>query len=176
MGSVVDRLVITPEEAALFFRVNIGDDDALIQDLVNAAKERADEYMGNAFEEVYRERVGRGDGSTVAFTLHTKPVLKMRKLYIDNAEHSVTSGVSTDKTTGVVTFEEAPDDGVLIEATYDAECKIPTTVRNWVLTMALRAYENRANGQASSSDPLGSVSWKEEDYRPLWEYRVNPGF
>ncbi|GMU51003.1 MAG: hypothetical protein AMXMBFR33_01490 [Candidatus Xenobia bacterium] len=50
MGAVVDRSTVTLETVKLYAKVESSDEDALLQLLLDAAKEDADAYMGNAFQ------------------------------------------------------------------------------------------------------------------------------
>lgn len=49
MGAVVDRLTVTLDETKLFLRVDHDEDDALIADLIVAAKSSADAFLNNRF-------------------------------------------------------------------------------------------------------------------------------
>jgi uncharacterized phage protein (predicted DNA packaging) len=49
--AVYDRLIITLAEMKNYLRVSHDEDDDLIMDLVDAAKEDADNYLNNPFED-----------------------------------------------------------------------------------------------------------------------------
>lgn len=49
--AVADRLVVTLEEAKLHLRVDHDDEDALIADLIESAKQSADRFLNNPFED-----------------------------------------------------------------------------------------------------------------------------
>lgn len=172
MGAVVNRLVIDLEDAKAFLRVDGDEDDTLITSLIQGAKEAADEYLGNPFEEVKGEAVGRGDGTEDTFNLSFFPAYDVT-LYLNGTK---TDAYTLDAVTGEIVFNDAPAYGVKITADYEAELPIPDDVRAWVLGRVARRYERRTEGVQSQSDPAGSVQWGEDEYKPIFRYRRNPGW
>lgn len=58
----------------------------------------------------------------------------------------------------------------------DGLVSIPAAVKMWVLRRTARLWENRTSGIASEGDTTGNVVWKDDDYRDLLRYRIEPGF
>lgn len=177
MGAVVERLNLPLPMVKNHLRVDLDDDNALIQSYAEAAKVEADEFMGNQFDTDVA--TFRGNGTAAAFTLPHKPVWAVTEALVGGKPAVYT----LDPETGVVTFQDVPDWGARIKVTYEADLPIPEPVRTWVLNRVAYKYERRTPGVTSQSDPSGSVGWLKdtesggvEMFADLWRFRKNPGF
>lgn len=56
-SAVYDRLIVTLTEMKNYLRVSHEEDDEYIADLINAAKEDADNYLNNPFEDAEGEEL-----------------------------------------------------------------------------------------------------------------------
>jgi len=120
-------------------------DDELLENLINAATKKAENYTGRAFVQrtvterhlgegskvmtlykrpissfasvakYYNDHVGTGDGSTVEFTLDNTPLGDI-ELYIDGTEQTLTTDYTISGKT--ITFGSAPGDETRISADY----------------------------------------------------------
>ena len=120
-------------------------DDELLENLINAATKKAEDYTGRAFIQrtvteqrlgdgtkvmrlykrpissftsvtrYYNDRVGTGDASTVEFTLDNTP-LGAITLYVDGVEQTLTTDYTISGAT--ITFDSAPGDDTMISANY----------------------------------------------------------
>lgn len=176
MGAVFDRLNLTLAEVKNYLKVEVSDDDTLIQSLIDSAKVAADDYLNNSFENVYRERVGRADGSETVFTVDNTPVfIDSETVYLANEEQVLDSDYTFDYTDGEVTFLTVPESG-LVEISYEAELAIPEPIKTWCLQRIARQYERRSEGLESESvSGIGSTAWGDNDYSLLNPYRRLPG-
>ena len=121
-------------------------DDLLLENLIEAATKKAEDYTGRAFIQrtvtekhfgdgtkvlkLYKqpadsitsvvraisEVVGTGDGSTVEFTLDETPTALSVKVYVDGVLQTLTTHYTISGAT--ITFGSAPDDGAKVTAKY----------------------------------------------------------
>lgn len=124
-------------------------DDDLLERLIEAATKKAEDYTGRVFIEgiiteqhfgdgtkilrLYRqpivsitsvrrhhyERIGTGDGSTVAFTLDNTPITGTVNIYVNGVLRTIAVDYTVSEAT--VTFVVAPGDGARITANYKTE-------------------------------------------------------
>ncbi len=122
-------------------------DDLLLENLIEAATKKAEEYTGRAFIQraiteqhsgdgvkilrLYKrpvatitsvrrhhfEQVGTGDGSTVAFTLDNTPITGTVNLYVNGVLKTI--AVDYTVTVATITFVVAPSDSARITADYN---------------------------------------------------------
>lgn len=175
MGAVKSRLNLPLQMVKNHLRVEVEEDDALIQDYIQSALDEADDFLNNDFDWMI-ESLGRGNGSVVDFSTSLKPVFKVRWLAVDGYGQSEDTHYTIDKTTGVITFVTAPEYGDQVVIEYEATAPIPERVRTWVLARVAHKYEHRTAGVQSETDGSGSVSWAKPDYTEIAQLRRNPGF
>ena len=175
--AVRTRLDLALDEVKSWLRVENDADDLLIAGLIEASRDAADKWLNNEFDEVYKELVGRGDGSEVTFGLENSPAFRIVMVYIDDEE--LRGGYTLDVDHGTITFDEAPSTGVKIQVSYNAEVEIPFQVREAVLRRIAAYYEKRTAGVSAQNDQAGGVSWGdiEAEFRhSIAQWRKNPGF
>jgi hypothetical protein len=175
MGAVRDRLDLTLAEARNYLRVDDDADNELIESLIATVLEKADEYLGNDFDRVYRGRVGRGDGVLTTFALPVADTWTVHHVYVGGHEVGFNTDLSVNNN---VVLHTVADYGAVIEADYDApNLPIPSAIKTWCLSMIARLYEHRTNGVSSEAvSGVGSVQWTSEDFGPISHWRSNPGF
>lgn len=122
-------------------------DDELLENLIEAATKKAEDYTGRAFVQrsiteqhsgnstkilkLYRqptvtitsvrrhhyEQVGTGDAETLEFTLDNTPITGSVILYVDGVLQVITDDYAIDGAT--ITFVAAPADGTIVTANYN---------------------------------------------------------
>ena len=111
-------------------------------------------FKNHADYEAIGEAIGTGDGVEVDFQLSktyisgsgslvrdiTKPVNGTETIYLDSAAQG--SGYTLDTTTGIVTFDSAPGNGVTVYA--DFEFDVPMRFDTDYLPQQFDAYEARS--------------------------------
>jgi len=88
--AVYDRLIITLTEMKNYLRVSHEEDDEYIADLINAAKEDADNYLNNPFED------SEGEELDIPMTVKRWVMARVARQYERRVE-----GVSSESISGL---------------------------------------------------------------------------
>lgn len=185
--AVQDNLTLATAYVKNWLKVDDTTDDTLIGDLIDIAKEIADNFIQNDFKMVLGEEVGIGDDSTLIFQLDNFPVIDQSlKLYLlrpgtdinlDRANpgrfgflqeqdtNDATADYALNLTTGAITFASSnvPEQGDIVYAhkyRLSTGLSVPKTVEMGVLKMIAYLYEDRTGGvQIESVEGLGSIHY-----------------
>lgn len=183
MGAVTDRLTLGDDATTLetlknFLQVEHEEDNDLILSLFQEAKEAADSYLNNPFEQVIEALVLRGDGETISPpALRNIPVFEgTETLYLDGVPLEPES-YTIDYEAGTIILSEAPALRTKLTATYEAELPIPTVVKNWCMKRTARHYEFRVQSLKDVSETgVGSAKLADDNFEEISMYRYFRGF
>ena len=111
MGAVTDRLTVTLAEAKLYLRVDHDEDDALITDLISAAKSSADAFLNNPF------MASDGTPKAIPSEIKTWVLRRVSLLYenrVENLKADQLAGVGTADYGRAISDTSPPLDYALI--------------------------------------------------------------
>lgn len=164
-----DNALVTVAEAGAFCKLEsatITTDTLLLEDLIEAATQDAEDYTGRCFISRSIVETHIGDGLTM-IRLWKWPVLSVSDIKIDST--SIAAGGWTERLSiGRVYYTNGFDTDAEVIVYYtagygsrsQAQAACPTA-KEYVLQLVARAYENREGADSVSISGLGSVSYTE---------------
>lgn len=178
--------MITLALAKSHLNISIDNDDDLIQQYIDNAEDRVIKFINGPYNKVIKEELGRGDDSTVEFTADNTPILAHTEtLYIkDESAGTLTKQTRDDSysinyTTGVITFDTAPETGQapIMSYEYDEDSvTYPAAIKGCVLRLVGLYYSNRSGVKDNEVDNLGSSNYRTETeiLQDIVDYRRSP--
>lgn len=151
---------VTVEEAKVFCRIDISDDDALITSLIKAAREASERYTGRAYINQTITLVGNGQDRLLTLPRPPQSAISTVK-YLDSANAWQTMTLNTDyKVISVgnakaIYLETLPyinaDSQFTLEVVYTAgygstAASVPEPLKQAVLQRVAAMYEHRGDG------------------------------
>jgi len=136
-------------EAKAHLRVDVPDDDALITAIISAARDSAEMYCNRpwaaaSFVETFDSLVGTEIQLTAT---GVTAVSKVEYLDAAGAAQSVTTGITLDALSGLVTLASAVS-GTRVKVYYSAgSATVPASIKQALLLKIGDMYENRAAQQ-----------------------------
>jgi uncharacterized phiE125 gp8 family phage protein len=158
-----------------FLRVDDSNEDALITSLAKAAREKGEELARRAFITQTWEQTIDCWPVDLRLKLYRPPLISVssvKYLDSDNVEHTFTDYVvDTRNEPGVIIFNSVPGAALLESgaitvrfiAGFGADTAVPERIKNLILALTARWYENR-----ESHDVPTDIKWAFMEERAVW--------
>ena len=133
------------DDVKLYLRVLHSEEDALIQGLLNAAIDKAEQITGRALSvrtyELYRD-------DSAPFTLLYPPLRAVNRLEVLDGENYVPAEYELDDKATPALIRPKTDVSGLNYLIVEYECgyeQIPDAIKSWIFVQVATLYENRMN-------------------------------
>ena len=136
---------IALDDVKLYLRVLHNEEDALIQSLLNAAIDKAEQITGRALSirtyELYRD-------DSAPFTLPYPPLRAVNRLEVLDGDNYVPADYDLDDKATPAMIQPKNDASGLNCLRAEFECgyeQIPDSIKSWIFVQVATLYENRMN-------------------------------
>jgi hypothetical protein len=157
--------IITTAEAKTLLGITDASQDALIATLIPQVEADFLVIRNREFDtKINGERLGVGDGINKTFTIQHVPIIAdSEQLYI--AGYATSEEYTINNVTGVITFANAPADGVRITADYESQDSVYPDNGKFVAAKMIGWHLQTQKSLGANSESLGdhSIAYSGDD-------------